>query len=231
MKKSNFSNSLISFSKVILIVFSLSFLLTSCLGPKRLNKWVAKQYSDKSFSSMKNNTISITSKVKAVDDNLSFSKSNTTDFLPLIFYWSWSYNNICTLNPKIPITNFSSTILGNNKLKQKLNGQRIELTVENIPNTFTLVDKGHEIFFVYAYGWDVMSIKPDIKDLVVSYKLFNADNSVAKNGSITIPDSDKGVKMGMFQSVKKKTWQYLTDYDANIVSMTNSFIDKLITEL
>ena len=40
-----------------------------------------------------------------------------------------------------------------------------------------------------------------------------------------------GVTLGMFQSLKRKTWQYLEQYDESITSMNKIVVDKIAAEL
>ena len=84
---------------------------------------------------------------------------------------------------------------------------------------------------LYAFSWDKLTVVPEDKDMIISYKVFNADNTAYKNGTITISNADKGVTLGMFQSLKKKTWQYLDQYDESITSMSKIVVDKIAAEL
>jgi len=152
----------------------------------------------------------------------------------LLFYWQWDYKNTCTLNPRIAINDFSTTVgsyAGKKGLKQKLHGQRLQLSVDQVPNTFAIDDKGHMIWVLYAFGWDDLTVQPQKTELVVSYKLLQPDGTEVKKGVITIPDSDKGVQLAMFQSLRKKTGQYLDQYDAQLTVMSKAVVDKLMLEL
>jgi len=167
-------------------------------------------------------------------DKLSETEKKTSNVIPLIFYWQYDYKNICTLNPQIAVNNFTSTVLSysNKGLKQKLNGKRIELNIQMIPTSFAIDDKGHIVWvIVYAFSWDKLTVVPEDKDMIVSYKVFNADNTAYKDGTITISNTDKGITLGMFQSLKKKTWQYLDQYDESITTMSKKVIDKIVAEL
>ena len=207
---------------------------SSCLGPKKLNKWVAQQYGAVPVpSKKKNDGIVISSTIPTMGDQLSNTENKTSQVLPLIFYWQWDYKNTCTLYPQIEINNFTNTVLtySNKGLKQKLNGGHIELVIEKIPTTFALDDKGHLIWLIYTFGWEFLSVKPEDKDMIVSYKLFGRDNSPLKSGRISITNSDKGVSIGKFQSMKKKTFQYLDQYNESITLMSKTIVDKIIVEL
>jgi len=210
-------------------------ILTSCLGPKKIDKWVAKQY-EGSFPTKpqkKSDIITVKSNLSFAGDHISATEKNTGHLLPLLFYWQWDHKNTCTLNPQIAVNNFTKTVLtyANKGLKQKLQGQRIELAIDKVPNTFAIDDKGHIIWLIYAFEWHVVSVQPENKDMVVSYRVFSTDNTEIKKGVITVADTNKKLFLKMYQSLKKRTWQYLDQYDASITSMSKQVIDKLVTEL
>jgi hypothetical protein len=206
--------------------------LTSCLTAKMVDKQVAKQYNDnpKTQSKKQNELISVTSSLISGNYQVSTTETKTSNVLPLLLYWSWDYKNTCTLNPQIPINNFTKTVLANKGLRAKLNGQKLELTVEKIPNKFVILDKAHLIFIIYAIGWDNVSIKAENMDMVVSYRLLNG-NEEAKKGIITIPYNNDKMKLGMFKSWKKATSEYLDQYDANIISMSKLVVENLNKEI
>ena len=234
MRANPFATSLFTVKKETLVICIITALLTSCIGPKKINNWVARQYDEvPTAPKKKSDYITITSNLASTDDKISTTEKNTSHVLPLIVYWQWDYKNTCTLNPQIPVNNFKKTVssYANKGLKQKLNGQRIELTIEKIPNTFALDDYGHVVWVIYAFTWEKVSIQPSKNDLVVSYKVIKDDNTITKSGLISVANRDKGVTLEMFQSLKKRTWVYLSDYDDNITSMSKSVVDKISAEL
>ena len=218
---------------LVLFVFVASF--TSCLTPKKLDKWMDRHYGTLPQSSKKKpDYMEIKTSIPSMGDAISVSTKKTSNVLPLVFYWQMDYKNTCTLNPQIPISTFTSTAYqyANSKgLKQKLNGRRIELSIDTIPNVFAINDEAHMIWFVlYAYGWDYLTIQPQTSGMVVSYKIIQ-DNVETKTGVITVPNTDKGIHLKMFQSTKKKTWEYLGTYNSYVAAMSKSVIDKLIMEI
>lgn len=66
--------------------------------------------------------------------------------------------------------------------------------------------------------------------MIVSYKLMQ-DNNEIKKGTITIPNMDKTMGLKMFESLKKRTWKYLDQYDENITVMSKLCVDKVMTEI
>jgi hypothetical protein len=207
-------------------------LLTGCLGPKKMNKWVAKNYPElPALAKNKTNFLTINSNVSPMSE-LSYSTKKTSKVLPLIVYWQFDYKVSCALNPQIAISSFTASALANaSKLKPKLNNQSVELTIEKIPTNFAIDDKAHIIWIIYAIAWDKITVIPLDKEMIVSYKVVNSDHSIAKTGSVTLTNTDEGIPLGMFQSLKKKTWEYLDQYEESISSMTKTVIQKIAEEL
>ena len=216
----------------LLIVSSL--ILTSCLTAKKVDKQVAKKYGEISQTKKKqlNDNIIITSSLITSDNTISTSETKTSNVLPLIIYNQWNYTNTCTLNPQIPINNFISTVQtsASKNLKDKISGQKLELSVDKIPNIFAIDDKAHLIFIGYAFGWDNVSIMSNKVDMIVSYKLLK-NGIETKKGVITVPYIYDKQKLGMFKNWKTATAEFLQQYDLNITEMSKSFVQKLATEL
>jgi hypothetical protein len=105
------------------------------------------------------------------------------------------------------------------------------LTIEKIPTKFAIDDKGHIIWVIYAFSWEYLTVLPEERDLVVSYKVFDVNNQQMKQGTVTITSPDNPIDVHMFQSLKKKTWAFLDQYDAGIAVMSKHIVDKLVTEL
>jgi hypothetical protein len=223
-------------SKNSITVFLIcSIFITSCIGPKKINKWVSKQYSESidAKPKMQNDYLSVSSGLVSTGTAASVTTKQTKHVLPLIVYWQMDYINTCTLNPQIPVNTFTATVLtyANTKgLKQKLNGQKIELRIDKIPNTFMLNDRGHIIWVVYAFGWDDINFKPGKQQMEVSYKIVK-DNIETKKGTVSIANGDEGLEMKKLHSIKDATYQYLDQYDESIRSLGKKVIDKIITEL
>jgi len=216
------------------IVAALS--VSSCLGPHKVSKWVAQHYSEEPPLSQRKKTESIvvSSALPEMGVKLSQTQKNTRDLLPLLFYWQFDYRNTCTLNPQIAIDNFTSTLLAyaSHGLKQKLNGNRLELTVEQIPQVFVVDDKGHIIWVIVTMvGWERLSVQPEQKDMIIGDRLLGANNEELKKGSITIADEEKTLTLGMFNSLRNLTKHHPRKYDANTSAMPRHFADLLITKL
>jgi len=219
----------------VLLIITITILLTGCLGPKKINKWVDGRYGESNNFKSKSQSdyLSVTSPLITTDQKSSSTKKETKNMLPLLFYWQYDYVNTCTLNPNIPINTFKSAVQSYSnakRLKQKVGGQKIELTINKIPNLFVINDRGPIIRVIYAVSWDNVTFQPDNTDMDVSYKIMK-DNIETKKGSVTVSNTVKILGLKYLQSIKKITGQYLDQYDENIKLMSKQVVDQIIAAL
>jgi hypothetical protein len=76
-----------------------------------------------------------------------------------------------------------------------------------------------------------LSVQPHVQEMVVSYRELNSNNEVVKTGKVVVADVNAAMSLKMFQSLKKLTWRYLDDYDANITAMSKKCMDKVSADL
>ncbi len=220
------------YSRVYTIQFCIVSILlfSSCLTPKRIDRFIAKQY-DNSLPAVKTNgAVKITNSLPAEVTGISVTHSKTTNVLPLLFYWKFNYINTTNLNPAIPLASFKASVETNGALRQKLKSGTLELTVEQIPSTFSINDKAQGIWVVYAVGWDKITIEPDKKDLVVSYKFVQTSGAV-KEGKIAVANPDENSRLRYLEPWKKAMGAYIDAYNENVKNMSKQFTDKLVAEL
>ena len=104
----------------------------------------------------------------------------------------------------------------------------MELTIEQVPGSFAIVDKGHVVLLLVQ--WDKFYVEPDSKNIIISYKLLQ--NGVeTKSGKINIDNIQKNKPMGFFQSWKGATSEFLVRYNADLTEMSRTIVNKLIAEL
>ena len=220
--------------KITAIALISSVSLTSCLTAKKLDKEMGKQYGWQMTQSTprQKDFITVKSNLPAMDNTVSKSASKTSNMLPLLVYWQWDYTVSCAINPLIPVNSFTKTVsaYAEKDLKKKLDGRRVEISIDKIPDTFSIVDEAHLVWIIYAIGWDKIYITPVNKELEVSYKVMDGDTEV-KKGTISVPGFDKRMQLGMFKSWKTATSDYLYQYDANIQAISKMVIDRLVEEL
>lgn len=218
---------------IFLILFFALF--TSCVGPAKMNKWVADEYGETTtLTKSKNDYITVSSPLITIDDKSSKASKRTKRFLPLLFYWKMDYQLSAILNPKIPVNLFTSTFTtyANSKnIKQKLNGGKLELIINRVPVTFSFNDDENLYWFVLFYIHTVkLYTLPEKQELIVDYKLTKGTD-IIKSGSVNIPDANKIQKTRFLESVKKATKEYLSQYDENIRAMARSAAEQIITQL
>lgn len=220
-----------AFSLLCLVCILFSF--SSCLTSASLDKFVAKKYDNElpKLSKRKHPDIVVNSLLKTDGLQISTSVHKTEKFLPLIVYWQYYHRQKCSLNSSIAVVNFSNAVtsLSNKGLINKLNGRKLELTVEQAPSGFSLVMDENVVWIVYAFSWVNVILEPDMNDLVVSYKVMGGEEN--KAGKITIKNTDQVKGLRYFQSWKSATSEYLYDYNTNFTAMTNAFVKQLINEL
>ena len=217
-----------------LLVCTAMIVFSSCLTSKKMDKFVSKQYNGElpTPDKKKQSDIVITSTVQSPVAGISATESKTSNLLPLVFYWQVDYKNTCTLNSNIAVTSFSRDINGKyaKSLRQKLNGQSLELTIEQVPDQFAFDDKSHMVWLVYAFAWDKFTVQPSAKDMIVSYKT-NVKGQVAKTGRIVIKNKESNQGLRYLQSWKSAVSEYISAYNTNITAMTHEFATKLNDEL
>lgn len=209
----------------------LAVILSGCLNPHMVNRWVAHHYSPDMLQPARQNNseIVITSKLPDIGSQPSATEKKWSHVIPAIVYWHFDYQNRCSLNPQLAVNRFTTAISTyGGKLKRKLNGRRLELTIQQLPTVFLVDDRGYMIFPIYSVEW--LSIQPTVTDLLVSYRVLDGGAEV-KSGSIRVADPESVVGLKMWHSLKKLTWQYLDQHDDNLTVMSRSFVDKLASEL
>lgn len=225
---------IVSKSSLTLLLAVTILSLTSCLTSKKMDKHVSYMFNNQlpRLDKKKKADIIINSSFPVAATPISNTIQRTSKVLPLVVYWQYDYRHTTSLNPGIAVSYFTNAVHSatNKTVVEKLNGQRLELTVEKVPTDFALVDKGHIIWLIYAISWHKIYMEPDFNDLVVSYRVFQGDKQ-EKEGKITIKSVDKNKGIRYFQTWKSATSEYLMDYNANMTAMSKAFMNKLMEEL
>lgn len=219
---------------IVFFLFASIIFLSSCLTSKKMDAFISNQYNNEIPKVNKKRQaadITFASAHPSATADISTTVSHTK-VLPLIVYWVIDDRYTCTLNSGIVAADFANEVnkMANKELSQKLNGEKLELTVEQAPATFSLVDKTHAIWLIFAIHWDKVYIEPQAKDLAVSYKLYKSD-TILKTGLITVKNTENNKNLRFFQSWKSAISEHLADYDNNVSSMSKQFVDQLMLQL
>ena len=214
----------------VVALFILLSSMTSCHIAQKMDAYVAGQFNNKVPKPDKrtDTTILVKSSIPSDPNELSHTvKTNKNLFL--LVYWKYDYRHTCTLNSAIGVNYLRKGIYQqSSKLKQKLNGQQLEITIEQVPGNFAIVDKGHVVLLLIQ--WDKFYVEPEFKEIVVSYRTLQ--NGVeTKKGKININIFQKNKGVGFFQSWKGATSEFLGRYNTYLTDMSHTIVNKLIAEL
>lgn len=207
--------------------------LYSCINSKRIDKFIASEYNNELPAVKKKTELAVNTGLPANGSQISVTSYKMEQFLPLLVYWQSKERYTIKLNPSIAVNNFSNALNSSagRPLLQKLNGQQLELNLEQVPSQFSLAANGYMIWLVYAFTWEKAWIEPDRKDLVVNYTLHKTDGST-KTGKITVknPVTDQQ-NLRYFQSWRSAISEHLSNYNAAATIVTKSFVAKMLEEL
>ena len=207
-------------------------LLTSCIGTKKFTGFVEPKFQDKQLISTNENIIFDLTGLENTNATITSTKVKS-QFIPAILYWQWNNTIKCEVNPTIVGQSFQENFLRYSdtlKVKEKLQGRKLELKIEKIPNSFVYTHKGNSVILIIAYTVsDLEAIFPQEQDLVVSYKI-TENGSTIKEGKLTSSNKDQPIK-NVWKSTKKFTWLYVDQFKQNTKIMTKEIVEKLITEI
>lgn len=215
---------------------SSSALLTGCLTPKKMDQWIGQKYGSTAatFKPKATNGVSFYPHDTVKNQPVAHSERLKTKIIPAFFYWQWNYTISSELRQSVAMTQVRSGMMAqinSAALRKQLNGHTLELNVTGVPHSFLLRNRGHLIYALLFYvKWERTWIKPGNEDLVIEYRLKNGETEV-KSGTVRVAAIDPDMSLKMFQSVKKLTWQYLDQYDANAKVIGRMAMNQIISEL
>lgn len=216
---------------LLLLVFSF---LTSCVSTKRFTGFVESKFQP--TKNIIDNTPGAMSFDLSELERLSSPVISTklkSQFIPAILYWQWNTTIKCEINPIIIATEIKQTFIryaDSLGLQNKLQGRKLEIKIEKIPNNFVYTHYGHTLFLIIAYAIsDVEAIFPQDQNMIISYRLIENDsaikegNVIAKNKSLTIQNGSK--------STKKFTWMYVDQFKRNTERLTKEIVQEIVKEI
>jgi hypothetical protein len=166
-------------------------------------------------------------------DTLSHTRTVRSWCVPAIFYWGWGKTITCDLNPSIPLGVLTEEIMhyaDSVDLRHRLNGARLELTIENMPSRFMYNSEMTAVFLVFAYATtSAETLRPDGEELVVNWST-RSDVGVSRTGTITIPDRDPGAS-NVFRSTRYFLRAYVDLYKDHVRHLGKRMMDQLTEEL
>ena len=221
--------------KINIVLLFVITCLSSCVGTKRFSKFVSEKCEPAIFKETNITSNYIKFKVDNLSnqDTLVKIKRIKKQFIPAVLYWQYESTFECSIAPKAiasKICGYMESYAETVNLSQKIDGRKIEISIDKLPNSFVFTEKGYVIFLVFAYAaGGVEAIVPQNENLRISYRIFQ-DNNETQKGSITILNEDKPIK-NFSNTMKRFTWKYLDNYDSNLNNLCEKAIDKLLIEL
>lgn len=221
-------------SAALVLVFFL-FTASSCITPRKLDKKISGYYGNTiPDKGRKSDFINFHYENSIPDTRLSSSAKTRNKVVPALFYWKWDLAQTATLNSMMPMSNFTSSFVTEanaRKLKEKLNGATIDITIKTNPGDFHVRDQGWLVYLVLAYiGKDKFYIDPVHEQFSVGYTV-NYPSGEKKSGNLSAENINMKKSPRFFQSFKGMVSEYLAACDANIKLMAKDLAGQLYAEL
>lgn len=215
----------------ILALFTF-LLMASCISTNRLTGYVEPKFQETKTLLINDNFVFDFSDLKHKSSPVLSTKIKSF-FIPAILYWGWNKTIKCEIDPNIVGQSFQESFLyfaDSLKLQEKLQGRKLEIKLEKIPNSFVYTHKGNAIIFIYAYTVsDIEAIFPQVQNLWVSYRLI-LDGKIIKEDELSATNNAQSI-MNDWKSTKKFTWFYVDQFKKNNKSMTLEIVNQLLIEI
>ena len=219
----------------VLALALLLFTASSCITPRKLDKKIGEYYGNTvPAKGRKSDFINFQFENTIPETRPSSSAKTRNKVVPALFYWKWDLAQTATLNSMMPVSNFTSSFVTEanaKKLKEKLNGATIDITIKTNPGDFHVRDQGWLVYLLVAYvGKDKFYVDPVHAQFSVAYTV-NYPSGEKKSGSLSTENINMKKTPRFFQSFKGMVSEYLTACDANIKIMAKDLAAQLYTEL
>jgi hypothetical protein len=219
----------------LLLFVQLLVLCTGCLSTRRAGRLVHErlQETQAPMPAVNKDYLDVRSRELVWLDTLSRTRTMRSWCVPAIFYWGWGKTITCDLNPSIPLGILTEEFIhyaDSVDLRDRLQGARLELTIEHMPSRFIYNSEMTSVFLVFAYATSSSeTLRPDGEDLVVSWST-RSDAGVSRTGTITIPDRDPGTG-NVFRSTRYFLRAYVDLYKGHVRYLGGRMMDQLTLEL
>lgn len=208
--------------------------LAACNHSQKLTKFAKERLlTYKPVSPAENNLILIKANGLDHQDSLVTFKQVKSQFIPALLFWKYDYRYHAELQQKWVSDLFISDILEYSEslnLISKLQGKKLELSIERIPHSFAFVHQETVVILIFSYitqGGVFYVSEP--QDLKITYNLIG-EKGVEKTGQLFVPNGTKSIQ-NILKSTKKFTWEYIDTYRQNCREMSKVAVKMLVERL
>lgn len=218
--------------KILTLILSAT-LLYSCDSTKKYANFVNLKYAQQNLKINNNSYIEYDSISNKSNDSVAKAEKVKSLLIPALIYWKWDNSVRCELSSQqtnFIIKNNFQNIADSLKIKEKLNGQKLIISIEAVPRAFVYTNSGYVIFLLFAYSAGFLeAITPENEKLILSYQVVKGTTKT-KSGRIELMHSDLPMK-NLMKSKKKFIWEYLDQYESNMKDLSRLSIEKIYNEL
>jgi hypothetical protein len=219
-------------SRKIVILILATASLYSCISTQELESFVYMKYAQQS-QTMRNNDYMEYDNIKLNEmDSSVKTKKLKARFIPAIIVYEWNTTIKCDLSKKqsfLTFNNYFQYYADSLNIKEKLNGQKLIISIDSIPDTFVYINEGYIENIFSAYVDASEGIYPENEKLIFSYRVVQGSNTT-KSGRIEMRNVDAPL-LNAWKSTKKLTWLYLDRYENNLRYNSRLAIEQLNSEL
>lgn len=198
------------------------FLLTGCIGVGRYTTIVEKGLNNRptidtalsrSYLSVKSDGIKPLKELKV--------EKIKSGCIPALLYWEFNHELRSEYDPYMQVKRFNSYLIeycDSVNFASRLNGKKLEINVESIPNSFSYSLKSQSVILIFSYiimGHE--GIIPAPQNLAVKFKVYQNGN-IYREGTYTGKGLEEFVNMG-FMSYQSMVNAYFKQNDESLKKM------------
>ncbi len=208
-------------------------LFSGCISTKKYINYINQKCNQKNELINVNDYVEFKDTINKTTDSIVKAEKIKSYFIPAIFYWEWNNTIKCELSGKQTFNTFYyyfQCYADSLNLKDKLNGEKINISFESIPNTFIYTNKGYIVIIIIAYFMGQLeAIFPENSKLIFTYRILNGTKET-KSGKIEINNINTPVK-NIWKSTKKFTWMYIDQYVNNLKILSKTACKTLMDDI
>lgn len=221
---------------VALVVGFLMIVNAGCLSARKVDKLVAKYYEDVEVDIKNTDYMQFSRDSSDLNNKVSTTNRVKKTLLPLLLYWNWNYEFHTEVNNSYALSSLSKEIAkyaDTVGLKNKLNGNTLQLTLGEYSTNFDLNFRGGVLYLmITAITTSLhLDINPSKEFLYFSYQVMNGNKEI-KKGKIKVRNPATSVTTtSEFAKPAMLVGDYLSKFEHGMKMVGKEVVDKLIVSL